>query len=259
LTYCVGLLVDDGLAMIADTRTNAGVDNISTYRKLHVINRPGDRVLSMATAGNLSVTQTALTMATDGVRLPDSDGPETIESAPTLFRAAQIVGHCLATVRKSISAPSPVADGLNINASVLLGGQIRGGRMGLYLIYGQGNFIECGPDTPYLQIGELKYGKPILDRALRTDTPMADAVKLALISFDSTIRSNLAVGLPLDLIVIERDRIRGVERRIEADDPYFHDLGRRWSEALSAAHLAMPAPPWLEPAAPPLTVAASRN
>ena len=175
--------------------------------------------------------------------------------------AAQILGHAMATVRATINTPaSPTADALNVNASMLLGGQIAGGKMGLYLIYGQGNFIECGPDTPYLQIGELKYGKPILDRALHSSTPLSEAVKLGLISFDSTIRSNIAVGPPLDLIVMPRDRISGTARRIEADDPYFRDLGRRWSEALAAAHRAMPDPTWLdaeETQPRPLTVVAS--
>ena len=247
MTYCVGMLVDEGLAMIADTRTNAGVDNISSYRKLHIVKRTGERVLAVATAGNLSVTQTALATVAAGVRLPDSETPETLESAPTLFRAAQILGHAMAMVRATINTPaSPTADALNVNASMLLGGQIAGGKMGLYLVYGQGNFIECGPDTPYLQIGELKYGKPILDRALHTSTPLSEAVKLGLISFDSTIRSNIAVGPPLDLIVMPRDRLNGMARRIEAEDPYFRDLGRRWSEALAAAHRAMPDPTWLD-------------
>ena len=201
----------------------------------------------MATAGNLSVTQTALAMTAAGVRLPDSTTPETLQTAPTLFRAAQILGHAMASVRASINTPpTPTADALNVNASMLLGGQIAGGKMGLYLVYGQGNFIECGPDTPYLQIGELKYGKPILDRALHTSTPLSEAVKLGLISFDSTIRSNIAVGPPLDLIVMPRDRLNGMARRIEAEDPYFRDLGRRWSEALAAAHRAMPDPTWLD-------------
>lgn len=244
MTYCVGMLVDEGLAMIADTRTNAGVDNISSYRKLHVINRPGQRVIAVATAGNLSVTQTALALVSEGVTLPDSVQPETLETVPTLFRAAQILGHALSHVRQSIS-PAPAADGLNINASMLVGGQIAGGKLGLYLIYAQGNFIACGPDTPYLQIGELKYGKPILDRALRTDTPLAEAIKLGLISFDSTMRSNLAVGPPFDLIIKKRDALEAQERRIDADDPYFRDLGRRWSEAMAQAHRAMPSPPWL--------------
>lgn len=241
------MLVDDGLAMIADTRTNAGVDNISSYRKLHIYQSPGERILAVATAGNLSVTQTALAMVAAGVKLPDSTELETLQTAPTLFRAAQLLGHAMASVRASINTPpTPTADGLNVTASMLLGGQIAGGKMGLYLIYGQGNFIECGPDTPYLQIGELKYGKPILDRALHSSTSLSEAVKLGLISFDSTIRSNIAVGPPLDLIVMPRNQLTGTARRIEADDPYFRDLGRRWSEALAAAHRAMPDPTWLD-------------
>ena len=246
MTYCVGMLVNDGLAMIADTRTNAGVDNISSYKKLHITEVTGERVISIATAGNLSVTQTALAMVAEGIKMPGHDDIETLENVPSLFRAAQLVGYALNQVRAEI-APSLSADALKVTASMLLGGQIRGGKMGLYLIYAQGNFIECGLDTPYLQIGELKYGKPILDRALRPDTPMAEAVKLGLISFDSTIRSNVAVGPPFDMVVLNRDTLHGYQRRIETDDPYFKDLGRRWSEALANAHRAMPAPPWLEP------------
>lgn len=246
MTYCVGMLVDEGLALIADTRTNAGVDNISSYRKLHVTQTPGERVLGVMTAGNLSVTQTALAMVAEGIKLPDSDAPETLASVPTLFRAAQLIGHAVAQVRASL-APQMQADSLNVDATILLGGQIGEGKLGLYLIYSQGNFIECSADTPYLQIGEFKYGKPILDRALRPDTPLDQAVKLGLISFDSTIRSNIAVGPPFDMLVIRRDALEGHERRLEADDPYFRDLGRRWSDALAQAHRTMPSPPWLTP------------
>ncbi len=231
--------------MIADTRTNAGVDNVSSYRKLHITEREGERIIAVATAGNLSVTQTALAMVAEGITLPGQDEPETLETAPSLFRAAQLIGHAVAEVRKTI-APSMQADSLNINASFLLGGQTAGGKLGLYLIYAQGNFIECGPEAPFLQIGELKYGKPILDRALRIDTPIDEAIKLGLISFDSTMRSNIAVGPPLDMIVIRRDSLVGVQKRIEDDDPYFRDLGRRWSQALADAHRSMPDPPWLD-------------
>lgn len=245
MTYCVGLMVEDGLAMIADTRTNAGVDNISSYRKLHVTEVAGERVLAVATAGNLSVTQTAMTMVREGIRMPGSEETETLYTAPTLFRAAQLIGHAIRTVREQI-APSMEADNLMVDASVLLGGQIGEGRVGLYLIYSQGNFIECQPDTPYLQIGEFKYGKPILDRALRTNTPLPEAVKLGLISFDSTLRSNVSVGLPIDMIVIRKDALYGSQRRLEVDDTYFRDLGARWSQAMAEAHHAMPTPPWLE-------------
>lgn len=245
MTYCVGMLVDDGLAMIADTRTNAGVDNVSSYKKLHLVDRPGDRVLAIATAGNLSLTQTALTLVAEGIQLPTEDHAETLETAGSMFRCAQLLGHALREVKREM-APSLQADSLNASASMLLGGQIAGGELKLYLIYSQGNFIECGPDTPFLQIGEFKYGKPILDRALKTDTPIAEAVKLGLISFDSTIRSNIAVGGPFDMMITRRDSLEMQARRLERDDPYFVHLGHLWSDALAAAHRALPSPPWMD-------------
>ncbi|MFN3537270.1 MAG: peptidase, partial [Brevundimonas sp.] len=159
-------------------------------------------------------------------------------------RAAQLVGHAVKSVRENI-APSLEAEAVDVSATVLMGGQVAGGALGLYLIYSQGNFIECGADTPYMQIGEFKYGKPILDRALNTGTPLSDAVKLGLISFDSTVRSNVAVGPPFDLITLSRDALKSEQRRIEAEDPYVRELGARWSQAISDAHHAMPAPPWL--------------
>lgn len=244
MTYCVGMLVEDGLAMIADTRTNAGVDSISTYRKLHVVDRPGERVLGICTAGNLSVTQTAIAMAREGVHLNVGEPAETLETAPTLFRCAQILGHALRSVRLSI-APALEADSLNTAASMLLGGQLNGGQMALYLIYSQGNFIECGRDTPYLQIGELKYGKPILESGLAFDTPLAEAVKLGLISFSTTMRSNVGVGAPFDVLTLRRDYFSGDQRRIEEDDSYFADLHLRWTRAQAAARRAMPEPPWM--------------
>ena len=245
MTYCVGMLVEEGLAMIADTRTNAGVDSISTYRKLHVVDRPGERVLGICTAGNLSVTQTALAMAREGVHLNVGEPAETLETAPTLFRCAQILGHALRSVRLSI-APALEADSLNTSASMLLGGQINGGQMALYLIYSQGNFIECGRDTPYLQIGELKYGKPILESGLAFDTPLAEAVKLGLISFSTTMRSNVGVGAPFDVLTLRRDYFSGDQRRIEEDDSYFADLHLRWTQAQAAARRSMPEPPWMK-------------
>ena len=245
MTYCVGMLVEDGLAMIADTRTNAGVDSISTYRKLHVVDRPGERVLGISTAGNLSVTQTALAMAREGVHLNVGEPAETLETAPTLFRCAQILGHALRSVRLSI-APALEADSLNTSASMLLGGQINGGQMGLFLIYSQGNFIECGPDTPYLQIGELKYGKPILESGLAYDSSLAEALKLGLISFSTTMRSNVGVGAPFDVLTLRRDYFSGEQRRIEEDDSYFADLHLRWTQAQTAARRSMPEPPWMK-------------
>jgi putative proteasome-type protease len=250
MTYCVGLLVQDGLVMIADTRTNAGVDNISTFRKLHVYETPGEKVIAIATAGNLSVTQTALSLLQEGVLNPDTGQIETLDDCATIFRAAQLVGHALRSVRQQMQpaeqASQQAGSGVSFDATLLLGGQRVGGRMRLFMIYGEGNFIECGPDTPYLQIGEFKYGKPILDRSITYESPIEDVLKIGLISFNSTMRSNLAVGLPLDLIVVRRDAMRAETRaRVGVDDPYFRDLGEQWSAALKAAHQAIPPPPYL--------------
>jgi putative proteasome-type protease len=247
MTYCCGLLVEEGLVMIADTRTNAGVDNISTYRKLHVYETPGERVIVIATAGNLSITQTALSLLQEGVLNPETGEIETLDQQPSIFRAAQLVGHAVRQVRRTMAPSIEVmqADNISYGVTLLLGGQFKDGPMKLYMIYGAGNFIECYPDTPYLQIGELKYGKPILDRAVRYDTPLYNALKLGLISFDSTMRSNLAVGLPLDLVTLRRDAVRiETRRRIEPDDAYFRHLGEQWSAALKAAHAAIPLPPY---------------
>jgi putative proteasome-type protease len=248
MTYCVGLLVNDGLVMIADSRTNAGVDNISVYRKLHVFEKPGERVLVIATAGNLSVTQTALNLLREGFLNPDTGQIETLDDPTSTFRAARLIGHAVRQVRDSME-PSAMQGqmeaGVNYDASLLVGGQVIGQPLSLYLVYGAGNFIECGPDTPYLQIGECKYGKPILDRALTYDTDLGEALKLGLISFDSTIRSNLAVGLPLDLAVMRRDSLKiDIQHRVESEDAYFQDLGQRWSRALNEARRAIPAPPY---------------
>lgn len=247
MTYCIGMLVDEGLAIMADTRTNAGVDNIASYRKLNVIDKPGERVIAVATSGNLSMTQMALALVEQGIVLHGETEPQTLSTAPTMFRAAELVGHAMLLARKNIS-PSLQADTLKVDGNILLGGQIGDGPMQLYLIYSQGNFIACGAETPYLQIGEFKYGKPILERALRHDTPLTEAVKLGLLSVDSTLRSNISVGFPLDTLVVRKGALRGIQRRIEQDDPYFHELSRKWSEALASAHRAMPEPEWLEPA-----------
>ena len=245
MTYCVGMLVDDGLAILADTRTNAGVDNISSYKKLHVFEKPGERVLAVATAGNLSVTQTALSLVNEGIRLHGSDMAETLDSAPTMLRAAQLLGHALSQVRRDLS-PSLEAESVSTSATMLLGGQIMGGPMRLFLIYSLGNFIECGPETPFLQIGELKYGKPLLTRTMHSDTSLTEAVKLGLIAMDSVMRANVAVGPPIDLITIRRDALVGVQRHIGEDDQYFAELSHRWNKVLNDAHRAVDAPPWMD-------------
>ncbi|ACA21012.1 putative proteasome-type protease [Methylobacterium sp. 4-46] len=244
MTYCVGILVEEGLVMIADTRTNAGLDDISTFRKLHLFEVPGERVLALASAGNLSVTQSVVALLTEGVANPETGAVETIMDAPTMFQAAQLIGRAIRRVR-AIEREGFEAAQLRFEVSFLFGGQIGDGPMRLYMIYSAGNFMSCSQDAPFLQIGEHKYGKPILDRAVTYRTDLYDALKVGLISMDSTMRSNLGVGLPIDFVVIRRNTVRmEVVHRIEAGEPYFHDLRERWSAALRAAHRAIPRPPY---------------
>jgi putative proteasome-type protease len=244
MTYCVGLSVKDGLVMIADTRTNAGIDNIATFRKLHTFETPGERVMAVCTSGNLSVSQSVISMLQDGLENPETGAIETLTSMPSMFKAAQLIGRAIRTVY-AIDGRSLAQQNASFDVSLLFGGQIKGGRMRLFMIYSAGNFIECTPDTPYLQIGEHKYGKPILDRAVGYNTEMMDALKIGLISMDSTMRSNLGVGMPLDLIVVRRDALKSdIVYRIEPGEPYFHDLRERWSAALRQAHINIPRPPY---------------
>jgi putative proteasome-type protease len=242
MTYCAGLLVKEGLVMIADTRTNAGLDDISIYRKLHLYETPGDRVLAIATAGNLSVTQATLSLLQEGVLHSDTGARETLGTCTTMFQAAHLIGTALRRVTLEVQ-PALGAAGVDYGASLLFGGQIAGGPITLYLIYGEGNFIECGPESPFLQIGEHKYGKPVLDRAVYYDCEIHEALKLGLLSFDSTMRSNLAVGMPLDLILLRKDALETeIEFRIEKTDSYFAALQEKWSEGLTAAYQAIPDP-----------------
>jgi putative proteasome-type protease len=253
MTYCAGILVRSGLVMFADTRTNAGFDDVSTFRKLHIYETPGERVLAIATSGNLSITQTALSMLAEGLPNPDTGELETLDHAPTMLRAAQLVGAAVRKVKKDMHEGLE-QEHIEASVSLLLGGQIKGGPLRLFMIYDAGNFIECGQDAPFLQIGEHKYGRPILVRAVNYDTDLYDALKIGLISIDSTLKSNLAVGLPVDLLVLRRDELKTeLTYRIEPDEPYFHDLSERWSEALRLAHSSIPRPPY---APPPLLEAA---
>src|SRR6202023_826282 len=204
MTYCCGILVGDGIVMFPDTRTNAGVDNISTFRKLHVVIQPGQRIMAVASAGNLSISQSVISMLREGWENPNTGETETLMNAPTLFQAAQRVGRTIRQIHE-VDGEALEASEVKFDVSFLLGGQIKGERPRLFMIYSAGNFIECTIDTPYLQVGEHKYGKPVLDRAVTFDTDLYDALKIGLISVDSTMRSNLSVGMPLDLLVVRRD------------------------------------------------------
>ncbi len=233
--------------MVADTRTNAGLDNVSTFRKLHIYTQPGERILALASSGNLSLSQSVRATLTEGVDNPETGERETLLNAPTMFQAAQRIGRAVRAIQ-SVEGKALQAAEIDAEVAFLFGGQIKGGRLHLYMIYSAGNFIECTIDTPYLQIGEHKYGKPVLDRAIGFDTDVYDALKIGLISMDSTMRSNLGVGLPIDLLVVRRDACAAeVNYRIEPGEPYFQDLRERWSAALRAAHIAIPRPPYRTP------------
>ncbi len=244
MTYCCGILVRDGLVMIADTRTNAGLDNVSTFRKLHVYSTPGERIMAIASSGNLSLSQTVRSMLTEGIENPETGELETLMNAPTMFKAAQRIGKAVRLVQ-GIDGKALAEASIDHDVAFLFGGQVKDGKLRLFMIYSAGNFIECTTDTPYLQIGEHKYGKPVLDRAISYDTDVYDALKIGLISMDSTMRSNLGVGLPIDLMVARRDDLNPeVNYRIEPGEPYFQDLREQWSGALRAAHIAIPRPPY---------------
>jgi putative proteasome-type protease len=230
--------------MLADTRTNAGMDNISCFAKLHKFHQPGERMIATMSAGNLSLSQAVINLVQDGLPDPDTGEIETIFSVPSMFRAAALVGEAIRRVHRT-HGPAMREQDVAFDVSIMLGGQLAGRTMRLFQIYAAGNFIEATPDTPFLQIGEHKYGKPILDRSVASDTSITDGVKLALISMDSTLRSNLSVGLPLDLLTYRNDSIDDVTSyRITESDPYFRMIRERWSAALYDAHRHIPAPEW---------------
>ena len=231
MTYCVGLLLNEGMVMLSDTRTNAGLDNISTYRKMFFFEEPGERVICILTSGSLSVTQTTLARLKDAIAAPDATEATSILRAPTMLQVAHIIGDTLAAVRLEVD--EKMSQGQGVSASMIVAGQRRGGEMRLFLIYPEGNFIEATEDTPFLQIGEHKYGKPILDRVMKRTTSLDDGQKAVLLSMDSTLRSNLSVGMPLDMCVIEKDACKvTMRRRIEAGDESFRAMSEAWSRTL---------------------------
>jgi putative proteasome-type protease len=237
------MLLDTGLVFLSDSRTNAGVDMISTFRKTVVFERPGERVLVMQTSGNLAVSQSVTSILRERIEA-GGDSPHLL-NAPNLFEAARCVGDALREVHRR-DAGALREFNIDFNAALTLGGQIRGEAPRLFSIYAAGNFIEATPDTTYFQIGESKYGKPIIDRVIRRSSSINEAVKCALVSMDSTIRSNLSVGPPLDLVVVRRDQFSVARHvNIDADNPYFQSIRGLWSDALRHAFTALPEPDWL--------------
>jgi putative proteasome-type protease len=236
MTYCVGMLLDRGLVMAADTRTNAGMDNVGRFKKIHHWVNPGKSAFVLLTAGNLAVTQAVVSLLTEGTHLKGRTGASTnLFAVKTMFQAARIVGRAIREVKK-IESEAIGANGDAFSASFIFGGQVGKERVRLFQIYAEGNFIEATSDTPFFQIGEHKYGKPILDRVARSDMRLGAAAKMVLLSFDSTLRSNLSVGMPIDLLLYECGSLEiSRTKRIEQDDAYFSMLSAAWSGALRKA------------------------
>lgn len=239
MTYCVGLRLNKGLVFMSDTRTNAGVDNFSKTRKMFTWEIPGERVITMMTAGNLATTQALVSLIEERSKAT-ADRKPTILHEPSMFQVARLVGATLKEVIESSSTGGQEASA-NFKASLILGGQIKGGATTLFMIYPEGNFVEVTEETPFFQIGEAKYGKPILVRAYEPQMSFEDAAKLLFVSFDSTIKANLSVGMPLDLQTYENDGLQvSSQRRIEADDPYYQSISDGWGDALRQAFKSLP-------------------
>ena len=259
MTYCVSLKVDAGMVFASDSRTNAGFDQISTFRKMMVYEQPGDRLMVLLSSGNLSISQSVRELL-EKEQLSFAGAPAvSIWNAKSLFDAARLLG---STLRKVYDQDGPALRAANIDASctLIFGGQIKGEGMRLFLVYSTGNFIEATPETCYFQIGESKYGKPVLDRMLVPSTPLPQATKCALVSIDSTLKSNVSVGLPIDLLVYEADSLRCDELAcIDDTNPYFAMVREAWARGVQSAFDAIDNPDWKSPVVPsPLRVRSPR-
>ncbi len=243
MTYCVALKLSQGLVLASDTRTNAGVDHIATFCKMAVFEQP-DVLLVLMSAGNLATTQSVISLLRQN---QSRDDGSSLLTQTSMYDAAVLVGATLRNVIDRDAHNGQQAAGVDFGSSFLLAGQIRGEAPRLFHIYPQGNFIEATEDTPYFQIGESKYGKPILDRVVQFDTPLCEASKCVLISFDSTIRSNLSVGMPIDYMLYRNDSFSSKERqRITEDDPYYQMIRQAWSQGLRETFAAIENPPWAQ-------------
>ena len=243
MTYCVGILLDEGLIFASDSRTNAGLDNVSKFCKMTVFERKGDRVIVLLSSGNLAGTQTVISLLKQ--RSEVDGAPGNVYSARTMFDVVLGVSDVMRSVEERDGKHLEKSD-IAFNASLIVGGQLRGEPMRLFRIYAEGNFIEAGDDTPFLQTGEAKYGKPIIDRVITgRSTSLRDAMKCVLVSFDSTMRSNISVGMPIDLLCYERDSLEvRRRRRFEHHDPYFDALSKAWSEGTREVFARLPELDW---------------
>lgn len=242
MTYCVAVMLDAGMVFASDSRTNAGVDNIATFRKMHVIAKEGERVIAIMSSGNLSITQSAINLLEHQSRA--SEANKTVHNASSMYEIADLVGNALRDVRRR-DGPFLQQNNIDTSASFIIGGQIRGEAMRLFLLYSEGNFIEATPETPFFQIGETKYGRPIIDRVIKPNSSMMEAAKCVLVSFDSTMRSNVSVGLPIDMVLYERDQLKfSLQRRITESDAYFSMIHTQWGEGLRRVFSQLPDPQW---------------
>ena len=240
MTYCVGMVLDTGLVLMSDTRTNSGVDNISVFRKMFTWNVPGERIITVMTAGNLASTQAVISQLEERMKEPD-ERDNIILQSPTMFQVATEIGKLLRTIIADRQEANGVKGRGRFTASIIVAGQIAGMEPRLFMVYPEGNFIEASHDTPFFQIGETKYGRPIIIRGYDRTMSLEDAVKLLMVSFDSTLKANLSVGLPLDLQVIERDVFEPKhEHRVNHDDPYFQAISSSWGDALKNAFHSLP-------------------
>lgn len=241
MTYCVATMIDAGIVFASDSRTNAGVDNISTFRKMKTFEAPGNRALVIVNSGNLAVTQATINHLEQAIR---RNSEPNLMSVFSMYEVAELVGAALREVRHR-DGPFLMENNVDGGANFIVGGQIAGEQQRLFMVYSEGNFIEATPETPYFQIGEVKYGKPIIDRVITPGTCINDAVKCVLVSFDSTMRSNLSVGMPIDLACYNRDSLRlGNVRRFDELDPYMLSLRQSWGEGVRRAFAQLPNLEW---------------
>lgn len=242
MTYCVGILLEQGLVLASDTRTNAGVDQVAIAPKMHIFEIPGERMIVLLTAGNLAITQSVVNLLREQIKTTDQG--TNLHNVQSMFEAATVVGAAMRSVHQR-DGEALKEHGIEFSASVLVAGQIKGEKHRLFNVYAAGNFIEATADTPYLQIGETKYGKPIIDRVVKHHTDMMDAVKCVLISFDSTIRSNISVSMPIDLMIYRTDTLSAqCKQRLTEQDPYYATVRKGWGEGLKAVFSSLPNPEW---------------
>ncbi len=242
MTYCVAMSLDEGMLFASDSRTNAGVDHVSTFSKMSVFEQPGERAIVLLNAGNLATTQAVVSTLKKALR---TDEPNLL-NVPSMFDVATLVGESMRRMIHHYSAAQLDQSDVDFRCTFLVGGQIAGEAQRLFLVYAEGNFIETSADTVFFQIGESKYGKPIIDRVVKPSTSLDEALKCALVSFDSTIKSNLSVGLPIDLALIRRDALRlGFRHRIDQDDRYFAAIRTGWGQGLKRVFNDLPAPDWM--------------